>query len=213
MDISKLLRAALLFFAAQSLVSCAARDGADGGGTTLSSAHFALQTLDGESYDIKTLTNNNAATVLVFWSPSCPCVRRYQERTDALLDHYSSKGVAVLAVASNAGEDRKMIAEATKQRGIRVPVLMDTGGYLADHLGARTTPTAAVLDSKGALRFLGWIDNERLPGEDGRIAYVENAVDAVLAGSDDYSPRSPYYGCAITKPLGGVGICLEPSAQ
>lgn len=155
-------------------------------------------------------------TVLVFWSSGCPCVRRYQERADALLDAWPGR-VRVIGVSSNAGEAHEGALAAARQRGVRLPIYRDEGGRVAAAVGARSTPTVAVLDRAGEVRFLGWVDNERAPGERGRKPWLEQAVEALLAGGRAAPERTPVYGCAITRSLfepGPPGGCcsLAPAA-
>jgi hypothetical protein len=139
------------------------------------------------------------ATVLVFWSGTCPCVRRYQERVDGLLDAYPAARVRVVGVSSNAGEPYADVLRVASERQVRIPILRDEGGALARSLGARSTPTVVVLDASGAVRYLGWLDNERLPGDPGREPWLDRALQGVLDGKTSFASRSPTYGCAITR--------------
>jgi hypothetical protein len=141
------------------------------------------------------------ATVLVFWSGTCPCARRYQGRIDALLNTYPPERVRIIAVSSNAGEAYGDALKVASQRGMRVPVYRDENGRVARALGARSTPTAVVLDARGDVRYVGWIDNERLPGEDGREPWLDRAITGILAGNRAFAARSPVYGCPITRAL------------
>lgn len=156
---------------------------------------------DGSKVTIDDLRAGRDATVLVFWSAGCPCVRRYQERVDALLDTYPKDRVRVVALVSNAGETLAEDLKVAVERGVRVPIYRDEGGRVARSLGARSTPTVVVLDGKGDVRFLGWIDNERLPGIEGREPWLDEALAGVLAGRNDFKKKTPTYGCIITRSL------------
>ena len=170
-------------------------------------APLQLQAAGGDVVTLGELRSDRDALVIVFWSASCPCVRRYQERVDALLDAYPADRVRVIAVSSNAGESFDEVLRVAKERGVRVPLYRDEGGSVAEALGARSTPTAVLLDKTGAVRFLGWIDNERLPGESGREPWLERAIQGVLDGTTSFSKRAPVYGCRITKSLFGPRDC------
>jgi peroxiredoxin len=156
---------------------------------------------DGRSVTLDDLRGGRDATVLVFWSAGCPCVRRYQERVDALLDAYPRDRVRVLALVSNAGEKLADDLRVAVERGVRVPIYRDEGGRVARSVGARSTPTVVVLDRKGDVRFLGWLDNERLPGVEGREPWLDEALAGVLAGRTDFKKKTPTYGCIITRSL------------
>ncbi len=128
-------------------------------------------------------------------------MRRYQERVDALLDAYPPERVRVAAISSNAGESLADALRVAAERGVRVPIFRDEGGRLAAALGARSTPTVVLLDKAGAVRFLGWIDNERVPGDPGREPWLERAIQGVLDGKASFAARLPVYGCRITRSL------------
>lgn len=121
----------------------------------------------------------------------------------------------VVALSSNVGESFEDVLRVAKDRGVRVPLYRDEGARVAEALGARSTPTVVVLDAKAAVRFLGWIDNERRPGDAGREPWVERALQGVLDGKTSFASRSPVYGCRITKSLFGPapvqGSCCSVS--
>jgi hypothetical protein len=160
-----------------------------------------LATPDGKVSTVAELTAGRDATVLVFWSGTCPCVRRYQERVDALLDAYPPSRVGVFGVSSNAGEPFADALKVARGRNVRIPLLRDEGGVLARALGVQSTPTVVVLDASGKTRFVGWVDNERLPGEPGREPWLERALQGVLDGRAGFAARTPVYGCTITRAL------------
>jgi hypothetical protein len=162
---------------------------------------LSVLSADGRRVSLDELRAGRDATVLVFWSAGCPCVRRYQGRVDALLDAYPADRVLVVALVSNAGESLADDLKTAVERGVRVPIYRDEGGRVARAVGARSTPTVVVLDRKGEVRFLGWLDNERLPGVDGREPWLEEALAGVLAGRNDFKTKTPTYGCVITRSL------------
>lgn len=169
-------------------------------------AETALHTEEGARLDLLAKAKESRAVVLVFVSGACPCVRRYQERIGALARAFGPAGVTVLGVVSNAKETPADVRRVYPRSQLDVPLIHDPGGRLAEAVGARSTPTVAILDSAGALIFLGWLDNEREPGVDGRQPHVERAVQAVLDGRDDFQKRTPVYGCRITRRLIGGGV-------
>ena len=182
-----------------SAAGCAASRGAAKPGA----APLVLAGPDGGVRTLAQLAAGHDATVLVFWSGTCPCVRRYQERVDALLDAHPPGRVAVVGVSSNAGESLADALRVAGERGVRIPILRDEGGAVARALGVQSTPTVAVLDRAGATRFVGWVDNERLPGDPRREPWLERALQGVLDGHTAFAARTPVYGCTITRSLFG----------
>jgi hypothetical protein len=174
-------------------------------------APLTLTSADGSTVALDELWRTRSATVLVFWSGECPCVRRYQERVDGLLDRYPADQVRVLGISSNAGESFADVLRVAKERGVRIPIFRDESGHVAESVSAHTTPTAVVIDASGTIRFRGWIDNERLPGDPDRQPWLDRAVVGVLEHRSDFSPQVPIYGCAITRSLFGSSSCASCS--
>lgn len=188
----------LLLLAAAALVGagCATTGAPAAGGVSL-----PLTAADGTTTTLDELRRGHDATVLVFWSATCPCVRRYQERVDGLLDAYPASRVRVVGISSNVGESFAEVLREAKERQVRIPILRDEGGLVAEALGVGSTPTVVLFDASGAVRFLGWVDNERLPGVEGREPWLQRALEGVLEGRSGFSARSPTYGCTITRSL------------
>ena len=161
---------------------------------------LSVLSADGRRVTLDELRAGRDATVLVFWSAGCPCVRRYQGRVDALLDAYPADCVRVAALVSNAGESLADNLRPPWNAACACPSTA-TRGAGGSAVGARSTPTVVVLDRKGEVRFLGWLDNERLPGVDGREPWLEEALAGVLAGRNDFKKKTPTYGCVITRSL------------
>jgi peroxiredoxin len=189
-------RKLVLLALAVGAVGCAtARSSAPGG------EPLRLTAADGSTSSLDELRRGYDATVLVFWSGTCPCVRRYQERVDGLLDAWPATRVRVVGVSSNVGEPFADVLRVAKERQVRIPILRDEGGRVADSLGVHSTPTVVVLDASGAVRFLGWVDNERPPGRPDREPWLDQALQGVLEGKSAFAARTPTYGCAITRSL------------
>lgn len=175
------------------------------------SESLTLTSAGGEVVPLEELWRGHTATVLVFWSSECPCVRRYQDRVDGLLDRYPTEHLKVVGIASNAGESFEEVLRAAKERGVRIPIFRDEGGRIAEWVGARSTPTAVVIDGTGQVRFRGWIDNERTPGESGREPWLERALAGLLEQRDDFASQVPTYGCTITRSAFGASGCSRCS--
>ena len=196
------LGAALLFQGA-----CAAQGG---GAKTLHPGNLrgvSLVDVQQRAYPLFKKLKENRATVLVWWSSSCPCVARYRGRVEALRKSYVGKSVAFLAVASNADDARQDFGQNHKLWSL--PLIIDKGGKLAALLGVGSTPTTAILDQRAQLRYYGWLDNERKPGEAGRVAYLDSALRQVLAGNTVSRVETPVYGCRISRSLGEPSSCSE----
>lgn len=161
----------------------------------------ALVALDGSEVSVAQLTSRHELTVFSWWASSCPCVARYEARLQALRARHPVAKVGVYAIVSNADETLAGVKAETTKRGLDLPVLFDPGARLAGELGVRSTPTVVLFDREGQLLFKGWMDNERQPGEPNREPWLDQAIEARLAGQTDHMTRSPTWGCPVTRSL------------
>jgi thioredoxin-related protein len=195
---------------ASVVVGCASQESARRGQVD----EVILLTGEGNSVPLREIWRGHRATVLIFWSANCPCVRRYQDRVEALLEGYQAKSVAVFGVSSNADETFAEVKRAASARGIRLPIVRDEDGLLAQALGVRSTPTVVLLDERGQARFVGWLDNERTPGESDREPWLELALQGILGNRSDFATHSPVFGCTIARRLFGATqghSCMAPN--
>ena len=195
---------------ASVVAGCASQESARG----VQVGEIALLTAEGNSVPLREIWRGHRATVLIFWSANCPCVRRYQDRVEALLEGYQAKSVAVFGVSSNADETFAEAKRAASARGIRLPIVRDEDGLLAQAFGVRSTPTVVLLDERGQARFVGWLDNERAPGEPNREPWLELALRGVLENRSDFATRTPVFGCTIARRLFGATqghSCIAPN--
>jgi peroxiredoxin len=137
--------------------------------------------------------------VLEFWSFKCPVSLAYNERIAALQSKYGSRGVVVLAVASNKNESPAEIARNAANLNLPFPVLLDSDGLIAARLRATHTPSLFIVDREGILRYRGAIDNNRRPGEAGRKAFAEQALDALVADRPVPQSQTKEFGCRIRR--------------
>ncbi len=141
---------------------------------------FRLKDDDGRTHSLEDFAGK--ILVLEFWSFKCPPAAAYDERMTALEGKYRGRGVVIIAVDSNKNEPADEVRLNRANRKLPFPVLMDQDGTLAESLGAKLTPSLVILDATGTIRYRGAIDNNKHAGERGRIAYAEDAIDALLSG-------------------------------
>lgn len=137
------------------------------------------------------------ATVFIFWQTACACVKRYQSRINRLFHNYQSNEISFFHISSNSYERSGQVLSAYKSRSVPLPLLLDENGKLAKAIGAKGTPTAAIVDNDGQIIFLGWIDNEYYENEKGRLPYLENAILDIKNDRPIKIATSPMFGCPI----------------
>jgi peroxiredoxin len=159
--------------------------------------NFALKDTRGQQHTLA--QHAGKIVVLEFWSFKCPVSLGYRERMAALHDKYQTRDVVFLAIASSRNETPEEVGRNAENLKIPYPVLLDTGGEVAETLGAVHAPSLFILDRAGSLRYRGAVDNNRLPGKGGRIAFAEMAIEALLAGKPVPEPETRDFGCTIRK--------------
>jgi thioredoxin-related protein len=164
----------------------------------LNNAHeIQLISLKGTRENLSTIYEEHQATVVIFWQISCPCVKRYEKRIEELYRRYHHRHVAFLYVSSNANESFSEIRGEYQKRSNLLPLFRDEEGRLAKTIGVRGTPTGAIINQKGEVVFLGWLDNERNEQEKDRIPYLENALEDIMHKRTIETNTSPMFGCPI----------------
>lgn len=158
---------------------------------------FQLNDSSGQSHSLQDYSQK--VVVLAFWSFKCPVALTYGERINALKDQYGAHGVIVLGVASDAGESAAAIQRNASNVNLQFPILLDPDGVVADELAATRTPSIYVIDGAGILRYRGAFDNNKKPGDRGRISYAEDAVQQVLSGRQVMVPKTSASGCSIRR--------------
>jgi len=159
--------------------------------------NFRLKDVSGETKTLESYSGK--IVVFVFWSFKCPVSLAYNERVEKLQAKYSARGIVVLGVASGSNDHAEEISANASNLKIQFPILLDPEGDLAEKLGATHTPDVFILDGKAALRYSGAFDNNQKLGEGGRIAYAEDAIDAILAGRAAPVSETRPFGCSIKR--------------
>jgi peroxiredoxin len=156
-----------------------------------------LRGSDGKVFNLEEYSGK--IVILEFWSFKCPVTAAYNERIGMLQSKYRNRGIAVFAVASNKNESPIEVERNRENLSLPFPVLLDPDGMFADRLGATHTPSVVIVDGSGTLRYRGAIDNNKRPGEQGRIPHVEDAVEALLAGRPVPQAETKVFGCSIKR--------------
>jgi peroxiredoxin len=141
-----------------------------------------------------------AGKVVIFeWiNPDCPFVRRhYREATfQKLVKDFGDK-IVWLSVNSTNYMDAEPSSNWVKSNKLTWPILVDQTGEVGKLFGAQTTPHVFVFDAAGKLAYQGAVDNDEYGTEPNRKNYLNDAINAVLAGSELAVPETKAYGCSV----------------
>lgn len=132
-----------------------------------------------------------------FWSAECPWVERTDLEIMLRLPGWGD-AVVVLWIASNLNEPIEQLQTVSQQRGLPV-VLRDSEQLVANLYGAQTTPHYFVIDRTGILRYQGAFDDITFRNRTSSVHYLDQAVEALLAGYSPQLESTPPYGCALVR--------------
>lgn len=156
---------------------------------------FSLQDVTGKVHRLASYQGR--IVVLNFWSAECPHAERTDREMLRLRAEWENR-VAVLNIASNANEPLELLRSAASERGL-APVLVDEHHEVADLYAAVTTPHVYVIDARGLLRYQGAFDDVTFRQRTPRRAYLQEVVEALLAGVKPPLEQAPAYGCTIVR--------------
>ena len=137
--------------------------------------------------------------MLFFVSARDPATLANAERIKKLEDDYAKKSVTVIAVGVGRGETYETLKAVAERSDWDFPVVQDVNQNISRGLRAGFTPEVMLIDSGGAVRYAGPIDDSWLDARKAKTPYVRNALDALLAGKkiSNPEPDAGYLGAAI----------------
>jgi peroxiredoxin len=162
---------------------------------------FSLKNVNGEMVSMDDY-DEAKGFMIIFTCNSCPYSVAYEDRIIALHEKYAGKGVPVIAINPNDDEKSpkdsfdKMIVRA-KEKEFPFPYVYDETQEITKAYGATNTPHVYVLDANRIVKYIGAIDNNTKSAKDADKKYVEQAVDAVLNGTEIPEKKTKAIGCTI----------------
>ncbi|NJB70670.1 peroxiredoxin [Saonia flava] len=165
---------------------------------------FSLMNINGKMVSMADFVDAKGFLV-IFTCNSCPYAVAYEDRIIALDKKYKEMGIPVIAINPNNPEVQpkdsyeKMKVRA-KEKGFTFPYLLDEGQKVFPQYGASRTPHVYLLnkrDGKYKVEYIGAIDDNYSDEASVETKYVEDAVDAMLAGKNIETKTTKAIGCTI----------------
>ena len=165
---------------------------------------FSLPNVDGELVSLADFEDAKGF-IVIFTCNTCPYSVAYEDRIIALDKAYKSKGYPVIAINPNDpaaidGDDLADMKARSTEKGFTFPYLQDVGQQVYPQYGATKTPHVFVLQKEGddnIVRYIGAIDDSSRNPNKVKKRYVEQAVDALLAGESPSTAKTKAIGCSI----------------
>ncbi len=163
---------------------------------------FSLINIDDSKVSLSGYSNAKGF-IIIFTCNTCPYSVANEDRIIALNTKYESKGYPVIAINPNDPDvvpddslEKMKIRAASK--GFNFPYLLDEEQNVYPKFGASKTPHVFIV-SKPAMKveYIGAIDDSSRNPNAVKEKYVENAVDALLAGKSIEKRETKAIGCSI----------------
>ena len=165
---------------------------------------FSLKNIDGKMVSLSHFEEAKGFLV-IFTCNTCPYAIAYEDRIIALDAKYAPMGVPVIAINPNnpdlkPGDSFGKMKVRAAEKGFTFPYLLDEGQQIYPQYGATRTPHVFLLEKTpngNLVRYIGAIDDNYQDPSQVEEKYVENAVDAMLAGTDIDVKTTRAIGCGI----------------
>ena len=165
---------------------------------------FSLENIDGSMVSLKDYKDAKGF-IVIFTCNTCPYAVAYEDRIIALDKKYAQKGYPVIAIMPNnttvkPDDNMEAMKARAKAKGFTFPYLLDKGQKIYPQYGATKTPHVYILQKTSdgnQVKYIGAIDDNYQDAEAVNQKYVEDAVDALLAGKSIKETQTRAIGCSI----------------
>jgi len=165
---------------------------------------FSLKNIDGEMVSLADFEEAKGF-IVIFTCNTCPYAVANEDRIIALDKKYKPKGFPVIAINPNnpevsSGDSFDLMKVRASEKGFTFPYLLDEGQQVYPKYGATKTPHVFVLEKENKdliVKYIGAIDDSSRDPSSVTKKYVENAVDALLAGQPIEMVNTRAIGCGI----------------
>mgnify|MGYP001215663015 CR=1 FL=1 len=165
---------------------------------------FSLPNVDGKMVSLSDFANAKGF-IVIFTCNTCPYSVAYEDRIIELDNKYSEKGYPVIAINPNDpaaidGDELSDMKVRAEEKGFTFPYIQDVGQQIYPQYGATKTPHVFILQKDGTdnkVRYIGAIDDSSRSPKKVKKRYVEQAVDALLAGKSPTTTNTKAIGCSI----------------
>nr|WP_299074577.1 thioredoxin family protein [uncultured Allomuricauda sp.] len=165
---------------------------------------FSLKNIDGSMVSLSDYKDAKGFLV-IFTCNTCPYAVAYEDRIIGLDEKYKKQGVPVIAINPNnpsakPGDSFEAMKKRASEKGFTFPYLLDEGQKVYPQYGATRTPHIYLLEktaSGNVVKYIGAIDDNYQDASKVEEKFVENAVDAMLAGKEIKVATTKAIGCTI----------------
>ena len=163
---------------------------------------FKLKNIDDQMVSLSDYTDAKGF-VIIFTCNMCPYSVANEDRIVALDKKYKQLGFPVIAINPNdpeasTGDSFEDMKVRASEKGFTFPYLFDEGQKVYPKFGATKTPHVYIVSKKNMkVEYIGALDNSSRDADNVTEKYVEDVVDALLAGKKPTKTETRAIGCSI----------------
>ena len=170
-------------------------------GDTAPLSAIKMKNVDGREMSIADVKGPNGMLV-IFSCNHCLFVKAWESRISTIGNATQKRGIGVIAINPNDptvyAEDRfEEMQKRAKERGFQFPYVVDATSDVARAFGATRTPECYLFDKNGKLVYHGAVDDNYADAAKVDKHYIEDAINALVAGMDVPVKESKAVGCTI----------------
>lgn len=165
---------------------------------------FKLKNIDGKHYSLADM-DDAQGYIVIFTCNHCPYAIAYEDRIIDIHNKYAEKGFPVVAINPNdstiaPGDSWSKMKVRAEEKGFPFVYLLDEKQDIFPQYGATRTPHVYVLDKeddKLRVAYIGTIDDNYKDASAVEKTYLEDAIDALIAGNEPPVTYTRAIGCTI----------------
>lgn len=159
---------------------------------------FKLKNVDGRMVSLADYKDAKGF-IIIFDCNTCPYSKAYNDRIIRLNEIYFSKGYPLIAINANdgSGDSYDDMVRMAKKKNYKYPFLFDETQEVAKAYGATNTPHVFMLTRELKVAYIGAIDDSARDAEAATKHFVEDAVNALMAGKPVPVTKTKAIGCGI----------------
>src|SRR5690606_30916911 len=201
MKIKKLISLSAVFLAVlfMSFISNNVNNGYEVGDVA---TDFSLKDVSGQMVSLSNYTDAKGF-IVIFSCNSCPYVVAYEDRMIELDKKYKPQGFPVIAINPNdpelsPGDSFQNMQLRAREKSFTFPYVFDEKQEIFPQYGATRTPHVYLLEKTNEgniVRYIGAIDDNYKDATAVKEKFLENAVDALIAGKEVTETNTRAIGC------------------
>ena len=172
-------------------------------GDNLPSLETTMRNANGSNTTLKGAAKENGLLVM-FSCNTCPFVIKNESITKKTMEYAAAHHIGMVIINSNEAQRGEAdsydaMKKFAKEQGYTVPYVVDENSKLADMFGANHTPEVFLFNKQNKLIYKGAMNDNPSDPTGYKKMYIEDAINAMLAGKPMDPATTKSIGCSIKR--------------